>query len=94
MAAGNAKLMLGFCDINYAEDAIAMWKNGLGDHARAIHFCTGATPSDLQVTLVIFVKIVKGEEAVAPNLVVDETSIYHKLKQGPTEVLPSTIAGG
>ena len=44
MTAGNANLMLDFGDINYAEGAIAIWKNGLGYHARAINFCTGATP--------------------------------------------------
>ena len=48
VAAGNAKLLLDHGDSKYADDVIRHWQIGLGSNAIALHFCTGATPTDLQ----------------------------------------------
>ena len=73
VAAGNAKLLLDHGDSKYADDVIRHWQIGLGSNARALHFCTGATPTDLQELLAIIVKLVKGEEAACPIISFDET---------------------
>ena len=58
MAASNARLMKDYGVTHYAEETVATWRGGLSDHTRGIHFCTGATPEDLQALYSVIVKIV------------------------------------